>query len=57
MEPYLVIKELLFKDYFFHWFVPYVCWVLPACHRVFYGNGSLFWEGVRIEDSILDYEG
>jgi len=56
MEFYSVIKELLFKDYFFYWFVPYVCWVLPACHRVFYGNGSLFSQEVKIDDVILDYE-
>lgn len=56
MEFYIVIKELLFKDYFFYWFIPYTSWVLPTCYRVFFGDGLFFWQEVRFEDSILDYE-
>jgi len=56
MEFYIVIKELLFKEYFFYWYIPYVCWVLPACHRVFFGDGLFFWQEVIFDDVILDYE-
>jgi len=56
MEFQIVIKELLFKEYFFYWYIPYVFWVFPACHRVFFGDGLLFGQEVRIDDVILDYE-
>jgi len=56
MEFYIVIKQLLFKEYFFFWYIPYVCWVIPATFRVFFGDGLLFGQEVKFENSILDYK-
>ena len=56
MEFYIVIKDLLFHHYFFHWYLPLVTWALPACYRVFFGDGLFFWQEVEIDNSILDYE-
>ena len=57
MEFYLVMKELLFHQHFFYWYIPFASWSIPVCYRVFFGDGLFFWQEVEIDDSILDYEG
>ena len=57
MEFYQVIQDLLFHQYFFLWFIPYTCWVLPACYRVYFGDGLFFWQEIEDDDSILDWPG
>ena len=52
MEFYEVLKELLFQQYFFHWFLPYVCWAIPTCYRIYFGDGLFFWQEIEIGDSI-----
>lgn len=56
MEFYTAIKELQFHQYFFYWYLPFTYWSVPACYRVFFGDGLFFWQEESIDDSILDCE-